>query len=146
VPQVLLRGQPAVGLLAQRRAQVPAAGRGEAGAGQPVGAGHHDAVGGRLGGQRAGAGVPLGVRVPPGAQGVEGEPERAAGQQPVHHAEAALAVGHGQFALHDHIADPPAPPGQAVDQLETFQVPVAVRGDRAAAPLVAAEPHLHTGR
>jgi hypothetical protein len=73
-------------------------------------------------------------------RGVHGQLHRlAGGDQAVPHTERGGAVRHGQFAFQHDVADPPAPAGQAVDQVEAFEVVVAVRVDRAAGPFVYAQ-------
>ena len=57
-------------------------------------------------------GGPLAVHVPPGAQRLQPQADRAAGEQPVHHGDAAPAVLHGDLPLEHHVADPPPPPRQ----------------------------------
>jgi hypothetical protein len=142
VPQVLGRGQPAGGLLAGVRAQPPLAAGLPAGTGEPVRLLDDHAVRDVRHGQRPFPGVAFGIGVAPRAQ--RGEPDAhrpGRADQAVHHAERRVSVRHRQLAFEHDVADPPAPAGQAVGEVEALQVPVARGIDGAGCPFVHAEAH-----
>ena len=62
--------------------------------------------------------------------GSSGQAHRPAGQDGVHDGDRGVPVPHRQGPLDDDVADPPAPPGQAVADLEALQQGVPGRVDR----------------
>jgi hypothetical protein len=146
VPEILPGWQPEVGLGAVMHPAPPRTGRAEVRTAQAVRPlDHASAVGGRHVRRRTGRRA-LAVHVTPGAQRLQGQPDRAAGEQPVHDGDRRAAVRHRHLPLDHHVTDPPAPAGEAVDELEAGEQFVPARGDRPVRPFVRGQPHRRTGR
>src|SRR5207247_1822042 len=81
--------------------------------------------------------VPLAVNAPPRAKRRQLEPHRPGGcEEPVDDAHGRRAVGGGELAFQHDRADLPTPARDAVREVEGDEELVALRVDRAAAPLV----------